>query len=136
MWGSIAGCATALLAIAFSGCDRPAHDAPDVENPIASEAYDSAGIRIIENDRPPDGSRLDWRIGPEPVVTIGKREGEDPYLLNLVRGATRLRDGRIVVANGGSGELRFFDSLDNHLATRGGVGEGPGEFTRLLAARG
>lgn len=129
--GSTAGCATTLLAIAFLGCDRPETQAPEVENPIASEARDSAGIRIIENDRPPDGSRLGWRVGPEPVVTIGKREGGDPYLLNRVYGATRLRDGRIVIADGGSSELRFFDSLGNHLATRGGVGEGPGEFAIL-----
>ena len=27
---------------------------------------DSAGVRIIENERPPDGSRVGWRIGPEP----------------------------------------------------------------------
>jgi len=94
--------------------------------------HDSAGIRIIENDRPPEGSRLDWQIGPEPAVSIGEREGEDPYLLDRVSDATRMRDGRVVIANGGSNELRFFDSLGNHLANRGGSGEGPGEFARLL----
>ena len=45
--------------------------------------------------------------------------------------ATILADGRIVVANGGSGELRFFDSTGSHLASRGGQGEGPGEFLQL-----
>ena len=97
-----------------------------------TEIRDSAGVRIIENPRPPDGSRLDWRIGPEPVLSIGEADGEDPYLLFFVRDAMRLRDGRIVVANGGSDELRFFDALGGHLATRGGSGEGPGEFERLL----
>ena len=97
-----------------------------------TEMRDSADIRIIENPRPPDSSRLDWRIGPEPVLSIGKADGEDPYLLFFVRDAMKLRDGRIVVANGGSDELRFFDALGGHLATRGGSGEGPDEFERLL----
>ena len=35
------------------------------------------------------------------------------------------------MADGGSGELRFFDSAGSHLASRGGQGEGPGEFLQL-----
>ena len=96
-----------------------------------SETTDSAGIRIVENARPPEGSRLPWRIGPEPTVSIGAREGEEPYLLYIVRDAMMLPDGRIIVANGGSGELRMFDALGTHLATWGGEGEGPGEFDNL-----
>ena len=96
-----------------------------------SETTDSAGIRIVENPRPPEGSRLPWRIGPEPTVSIGTREGEEPYLLYIVRDAMMLPDGRIIVANGGSGELRMFDALGTHLATWGGEGEGPGEFDNL-----
>ena len=96
-----------------------------------SETTDSAGIRIVENPRPPEGSRLAWRIGPEPTVSIGTREGEEPYLLYIVRDAMMLPDGRIIVANGGSGELRMFDALGTHLATWGGEGEGPGEFDNL-----
>ena len=42
-----------------------------------------------------------------------------------------LPDGRIIVANGGSGELRMFDALGTHLTTWGGEGEGPGEFRNL-----
>lgn len=41
---------------------------------------DSAGVEIVDNERPPDGSRLGWRIGPAPSVSIGRVEGEDPYL--------------------------------------------------------
>ena len=92
---------------------------------------DSAGIRIVENARPPDGSRLGWRVGPEPSLSIGVMEGDEPHMLFAVRDATRLTDGRIVVANGGSAELRFFDSTGSHLGTRGGRGEGPGEFREL-----
>ena len=106
---------------------------PDNSPPTAlqSEIRDSAGIRIVENPAPPAGSRLGWRIGPEPRVSIGEREGEAPYLLYRVMDATILADGRIVVANSGSDELRFFDSTGSHLASRGGRGEGPGEFEGL-----
>ena len=117
-----------LLALTTLACQR---DNPAVGD-LRTEVRDSAGIRIIESPRPPEGSRLDWRIGPEPIVSIGERDGEEPYLLSFVRDATMLRDGRIVVANGGSNDLRIFDAEGGHLATRGGGGEGPGEFERLL----
>jgi len=96
-----------------------------------SELRDGAGIQIVENPAPPAGSRLGWRVGPEPSVSIGRRDGEEPYLLYRASDATILPDGRILVANGGSGELRFFDSTGSHLASRGGRGEGPGEFLEL-----
>ncbi len=89
---------------------------------------DSAGIRIIENARPPEGSRLDWRLGPEPLVSIGRMAGEEPYLFHRVFGATMLSDGRIVIGDDGPKELRVFDRDGIHLETWGGQGEGPGEF--------
>ena len=98
---------------------------------LSTETRDSAGIRIVENARPPDGSRLSWRIGSEPDVSIGAVEGEEPYLLDAAFDATRLSDGRIVVANVGTQELRVFDANGIYLATWGGRGEGPGEFTGL-----
>ena len=94
---------------------------------------DSAGIRIIENSPPPGDSRLPWRIGAEPVVTIGRTEGDEPYLLYIVRDALRLADGRIVVLNAGTQELRVFDGDGTHVATWGGRGDGPGEFRSLVA---
>lgn len=100
---------------------------------LAGEVRDSAGIRIVENARPPEGSRLGWRIGPEPAVSIGVFEGEEPYLLHWALDATRLGDGRIVVANAGTDELRVFDSQGNYLATWGREGEGPTDFRGLVA---
>jgi hypothetical protein len=92
---------------------------------------DSAGISIVVNEAPlwpPDGG---WRIEDEPSLTIGDEEGDAPYQLFRVVGATVLRDGRVVVANSGTGELRFFDGEGTHLASAGGVGEGPGFFQFL-----
>ena len=118
-----------LLALGAAACQR---DQEDAEGLRAVER-DSAGIRIVENERPPEGSRLGWRIGPEPAVSIGQREGEEPYMLHRVFAATKLSDGRIVVANSGSSDLRVFDASGTHLATWGGQGEGPGEFWSLGA---
>ena len=93
-----------------------------------TEFRDSGDVRIIENTGPPEGSRLDWRLGPEPLVSIGETDGEEPYLFTRVFGATVLSDGRIVIGDDGTKELRVFDQQGNHLETWGGRGEGPGEF--------
>ena len=103
---------------------------PD-SDPSRTQIRDSADIRIVENQTPPQGYRLPWRIGPEPTVSIGEVDGEEPYLLNGARDATILSDGRIVVANLGTNELRVFDARGTHVATWGGSGDGPGEFTEL-----
>lgn len=94
----------------------------------AIQQHDSAGVRIVENARPADGSRLGWRIGSQPEVSIGEVFGDDPYLLAGASDATRLSDGRIVVVNRFTRELRVFDEAGIHLDTWGGTGEGPGEF--------
>ncbi len=89
---------------------------------------DSAGIRIVESSRPIWGSDSGWRIEPEPSLDIGSADGEEPYLFSYVETALRLGDGTIVVANAGSGELRFFDSTGRHVRSVGRKGSGPGEF--------
>jgi len=98
---------------------------------LPSQLRDSAGIQVIENARPADGARLGWQIGPEPRLSIGVLEGDEPHMLFNVSDATRLTDGRIVVVNVGTMELRAFDVSGAHVATWGGRGEGPGEFTDL-----
>ena len=99
-----------------------------------SEVRDSAGIQVVENSRPPDGARLAWQIGPEPSVSIGVLEGEDPYMLFHATDATRLSDGRIVVVNRGTAELRVFDEFGTYLATWGGKGEGDGGLQSSLGS--
>ena len=118
---------TAIAALAALACQESREEAEE----FRAEIRDSAGIRIVENERPPEGSRLGWRIGPEPSASIGALEGDEPYMLHEAWAATKLPDGRIVVANKGSGELRAFDAHGSHLATWGGRGEGPGDFLSL-----
>ena len=111
--------------LTFDGTASALQDLP------ASEVRDSAGIRIVENARPADDSRLPWRIGPEPSLSIGEVTGEEAYLLHGADDAVVLPDGRIVVANTGTGEIRVFDGAGVHQATWGRAGGGPGEFTAL-----
>jgi hypothetical protein len=47
----------------------------------------------------------------------------------------RFDDGSLVVADGGSLELRFFTAEGRHLRTVGGKGAGPGEFMTLTALK-
>ena len=117
----------ALLILVPLACQQDRGDGAG----LRASVRDSAGINIVENERPPEGSRLGWRIGPEPTASIGEVEGEEPYMLHGAFDATRLPDGRIVVANLGSNELRVFDAFGTHLASWGGRGEGPGEFMEL-----
>jgi hypothetical protein len=80
------------------------------------------------------GEPESWHLSDAPVLVIGVREGEEEYQLDRASASTRLADGRIVVLDGGSRQLRFFDSTGVVLGTVGMEGEGPGEFrnpTRL-----
>ncbi len=117
-----------------AACDNAADSAATDAESLARQAviWDSAGVRIVENPRPPGDSRLGWQVGSDPSVSIGALEGEEPYLLDRVRGALRLSDGRIVVRNIGTNELLVFDASGRYLATWGGSGDGPGEFDNLL----
>ncbi len=121
---------TALVALAALAC---AQDDQQQQSPtgLASLVRDSADIRITQNARPPEGSRLPWRIGSEPTVSIGELEGEEPYMLHWAGSLAKLSDGRIMVGNYGSSEVRMFDASGNHLVSWGGEGEGPGEFMTL-----
>jgi len=92
---------------------------------------DSAGVRIVENSGPAWAEGAGWRLSAEPVLTIGAAEAEPEYQMFGVRGISRLSDGRIVLPNSGTQEIRWYGSDGTHLVSAGGQGEGPGEFTGL-----
>ena len=73
-----------------------------------------------------------WTVDPEPEVKIGGYDGRPEYTLHEVIGATRLQDGRLVVANRGSSELKIFDASGLHVRNLGGPGQGPGELRGIL----
>lgn len=113
----------AIVAGASAGC-RGAEAGP------AAVERDSAGVRIVENPAALSDRPL-WTVAPEPTFEIGLLEGAEAYQLSRVQSARRLSDGRIVIANGGTQDLRFFDAAGTHLISVGREGEGPGEFQGL-----
>ena len=113
----------ALVWLACDGSDGPA---------AITVSRDSAGITIVENSRP-DMSLLDrWHFVEPPTVVLGVDEGTPAQQFSNIVGAARLSDGRIVIADGQSKEVRYFDEGGTHLLTVGGPGQGPGEFRFLM----
>ena len=90
---------------------------------------DSAGVTVVTNDPPAPDSRLPWQFGAQPSLSIGSVTSGDADELFQVQDAMRLADGRIVIANSGSREIRVFNADGAHAGTWGRRGEGPGEFT-------
>jgi hypothetical protein len=121
---SIPAC-VALLGL-LAAC-RP--DAPESAPPPA--VHDSAGVAIVDAAGPRAPDAAAWRLADRPTLDLGGVAGDPALDLNGVSGALRLADGALVVANGGTGELRFFDARGRHLRTVGRRGSAPGEFESL-----
>jgi hypothetical protein len=115
----------AVMAVAVASCGgdnaRVAH----------ATVRDSAGIRIVENSAPAWPADSGWHLSTAPRVAIGVVQGDPHYQLDGVTTAVRLGDGRIVVANRGSDELRYYDTTGKYLSTSGRKGGGPGEFKSM-----
>lgn len=114
-----------LLAGITVGCDASRSN----ESVIRS---DSAGVEIVETRRVAWYSGSEWAVSDEPILAIGQMEGDPPYLFSDIRGVVRLQDGRIVVGDGQSRELRFFDKNGLFVRSVGGPGDGPSEFPQAL----
>ena len=71
------------------------------------------------------------KIDEKSVITIGRDEASEAEQFYEIRSVVRMEDGRIVVADGGSNEVRFFTPDGRYIESVGRKGQGPGEFTRL-----
>jgi hypothetical protein len=118
-----------ILALSIIACSG------DSAKPPPSTAWDSAGITVVENSASLWQEAEGWRLADEPTVDIGVLEGESAYQLHQVMGALRLSDGRIVIANAGTEELRYYDASGVYLSASGRKGKGPGEFENLSRPR-
>src|SRR5687768_719809 len=72
-----------------------------------------------------------WTVDAKPRLEIGGADGTGPTELTRIVGVTRQRDGTIVVADGASRELRFFDARGRFLRSATRRGHGPGEIESL-----
>src|SRR5690606_20467602 len=98
-----------LLVVLLAACGDAQGGAP------RALVRDSAGVRIVESMGASWEEGDAWRIAAQPALEIGMAEGPPDYLLDQVRGARRLADGRVVIANSGSGELRYYGADGTHL---------------------
>lgn len=69
-----------------------------------------------------------WSLAERPALTIGAPDGRDGHALFDIRGAVVADAGVVVVADGGSSEVRVFDQNGLLLQSIGGPGDGPREF--------
>lgn len=72
-------------------------------------------------------------IATQPALQIGTVDGDSVYQLHRVRGVSRLSDGRIVVLDAASSEIRLFAADGRFIQKTGQQGSGPGEFRRPWA---
>jgi hypothetical protein len=72
-----------------------------------------------------------WRVDATPVLDVSSSSKTGTIVFARVSGATRLRDGTIVIADADDKALHFFDATGKPLRTVGRVGSGPGEFRHV-----
>ena len=87
---------------------------------------DTAGAVVVTSA--PLSSEATCTISEVPTLVIGNNERDDNQWFSVVRGAARLSDGSIVVADRYAAEVRIFDREGRHMRSMGRSGEGPGEF--------
>ncbi|MYA63246.1 MAG: hypothetical protein F4Y21_01090, partial [Gemmatimonadetes bacterium] len=115
-----------IAALCGFGCEDLGDRAPD--GPRVA-VRDSGGVTIVDNDPAAPDSRLPWRFGEQPSLSIGSVDSGEADELFRVQDATLLADGRIMIANAGSSEIKVFHTDGSHSGTWGRQGEGPGEFS-------
>src|SRR5690606_27543575 len=93
--------------------------------------HDSAGVSISSSTMPAWETGAAWHVEAIPLVSVGAVDGDARRLFNGVVAVRRLSNDAILVADGGSAELRFFDQSGAPIGQVGGRGEGPGEFGLL-----
>lgn len=124
----------AVLTVPLAGCAASADSSADSAGTMVSRdsvvGDNSATVRVIESTAAPTDERMaPFTVDMQPTLTIGTDAGEEPYLLHRVFDAMRLDDGRIVVSNSGSQELRVFSADGQFERSVGRRGAGPGEFS-------
>ncbi len=93
---------------------------------------DSAGVRIVTSAVPRLTGAQAMRVAVDPSVVVPE-DNSEATLFSRIMGVGRLSDGRIVVADGASLQLRFFDNRGRFVNAAVGKGSGPGEATRMTS---
>ncbi|MDE2875455.1 MAG: hypothetical protein OXU69_04755 [Gemmatimonadota bacterium] len=122
---------TVIVSCVLAGCAEPTPS----QTPATVTVTDSGEVQLVEVA----GRFLDslpvWSLSAEPLVTIGERVAEDPYMFGGVEDALRLHTGEIVIVEEFDFEFRVFGSDGGFRRAFGGMGEGPGEFKAVSLQR-
>jgi hypothetical protein len=114
-----------LLSIALGGCGSEGPGA------LRTQVRDSAGVAIVESNGLPERGEGGWSLEQRPFLSIGTLDGDTLYQLYQISGGARLPDGRIVLSDAGSYQLRLFGPDGTARGSWGREGEGPGEFQSI-----
>jgi len=96
-------------------------------------ATGDTGPVVVDNFQPSWSAGQGWQVGATPSLDITTLDGDPSQPLEFVRGAARLSDGRIVVANGGTNEVRTYGPDGRFMFSRGGTGTAPDQFRQIGA---
>jgi hypothetical protein len=91
----------------------------------------STGTRVVESSAPQWLKDHGWIIAESPQLDLASSGTGPSHEFERVTDALRLDDGRIVVADDGSREVRLFSPAGEFISSVGRGGEGPGEFQRI-----
>lgn len=97
---------------------------------MAATVRDSAGVEIVDHPAALVAALPEWVAEGDPILDLGSAETEAEEF-SAIRSAVRFADGRVLLAEGGSNELRLFGPGGEFLATWARRGQGPGEFTGI-----
>lgn len=110
-----------LGALTVAACTGDAPDARTVQR-------DSAGVTIVESSAPRWQATDAWRVDTTPLLDLARTGTGPNHEFYQVVDALRLADGSIVVADGGSHQVRRFSPTGDFQWALGREGDGPGEF--------
>ncbi len=117
--------ALALLSL-LSGCGGS-----EAEGPEGVTVRDSAGIVIVESAEAAWEGGGGWTIAGSPTLEIGAVDGPPELQFERIESLLRLGDGRIVVADAGASEIRFYGPEGGYLRSTGRAGDAPGEYRQI-----
>lgn len=120
---------TLLIASAAVALADPLVCDAQVGDPSLLQREDSAGVQIVEAQRPLWGDSSLWRIYPEPLLDLTATGTGPNHEFGHVGGMVRLADGSLVVADATWLQIRLYSPDGSFMKATGRNGEGPGEFS-------
>lgn len=122
----------ALLTIVTLAACAPDDAGVESAYTVPFSERDSAGIRIVESAGVALETVLPWVVDTVPDLELGRMDGDALTHFHDITGIQGLPDGGLIVLDGGSRELRWFEASGQPVRTAGRQGPGPGEFSRPL----